>query len=162
MKRLTDLLKKLFVDWWQKQKPDPEPEYKDDLDISKVVVLKTDKARFAQFKITCGLKRIWLSGGQIWWEYNTDPKWRDVGGVNGNIWMYWKDADGNWHGSPCDGIRTGQNHKPISDFKHEYDPWPPPSDGETVALGVSTICRNNQFKNGEERSNVVVFTWPPR
>ena len=161
-KWLTDWLKKLFDGWWKK-KPDPKPEedqYVDDIDFSKVVVYTTSKDRLLKFKITNGIARVWKDN-QLRWEFAKPLPWKNGADCVGNIWMFWKEGS-TWHGGPCDGIREGQNHKNAGDFKRSVAPWQSAQDGEEVALMFSTNCRHNNFMNGEERTAILKFIWPPK
>ena len=83
----------------------------------------------------------------------------------GNPWIFAK-VGGQWYGATFEWLRPGQTCKSISATdlgphikKSPLDNWVPKS-GETVGLMVSTPARVGPEGPINERSNVVLTTWP--
>lgn len=113
--------------------------------------------------------RASVSSTTITLDYDKANVWRAVSGVNANPWVFVKWSDGNWYAATWEYLRRGQTSKPMCVLgkcgghgDHIKQPplssWRPRS-GERIGLMVSGLARG-QLRNHQERSNVVMVTWP--
>lgn len=155
-KQLISWLKKLF-----EKKPEPVQEDADEInvDTEKIKVFETS-SRVLKFKKVNSIKRMWIDN-LFRWELAKPRNWKDVAGVNGCVWCFLKQEDGEWFAAPGDMIRPGQDYKNTNDIKVYIgnDTVLRPKANEEIGIMFSTMCRHNVFKNGEERSNIKKFIW---
>ena len=128
--------------------------------------LHTNVSDWAQTSTITGVS---IGGPPISIEHTKSGQWPAVnaGGavVEGNPWVF-ANIDGAWHAATYEWLRPGQTDKEISADnigahikKPPLDGWRPKS-GETVGLMVSTPARLGPEGPVNERSNVVLVTWP--
>ena len=112
-----------------------------------------------------------ISDGSIQFPYSKANVWparpipKTTG--NGNVWAIVKWRDGKWYAATFEWLRFGQTSKPVGVLdgsKGDHFKKPPlsswrPSKGERFGIMVSGLARSS-VRNVEERSNVVMVTWP--
>lgn len=99
------------------------------------------------------------------WPISTEV-FSDGAPIEGNIWIFGFIND-RWYGATWDWLRPGQQCKSVTadEFGAEQIRIPPldgswvPRAGDTVGFMMSTIARFGSLA-GEERSNIVLVTWP--
>jgi hypothetical protein len=109
------------------------------------------------------------SAGQ--WPFSTevfppDEDYPDGAPIEGNIWIFGF-IDGEWYAATWDWLRPGQEckHESSDTFGRDQIRIPPmdetwiPQRGDTIGLMMSTIARTG-LRAGEERTKVVLLTWP--
>jgi len=86
--------------------------------------------------------------------------------VEGNVWIF-ANINGRWYGATWDWLRVGQTCKSITADEFGRDQirispmdasWAPRA-GDTIGFMISTRARDS-VEAGEERTNVVLVTWP--
>jgi hypothetical protein len=162
MKWLTDLLKKLFVDWWKKQKVDPvvKPEAQPAQDEFVGAVLHTCPDEVHGWPVVSGLN-VTRSGGD--YSFDTDKRelWPNIDGCCGNI-VCLLFRDGTWHAAPCDGFRPFPSRRSASCFcvcdgdKRTFEPV----SGEKVGMMVTGFCRNGNRMKPKQRTRIAWMVWP--
>lgn len=107
-----------------------------------------------------------VSKGQIVCNYDKARVWPELNGVNANPWVIAK-FNGKWYAATYEWYRFGQTSKPVgvldgSKGDHikvsPLNKWRPKS-GERIGLMVSGLARS-AARNAQERSPVVMVTWP--
>lgn len=105
-----------------------------------------------------------VGGGSINLSYDKAKVWPAMGGANANPWVI-VNLNGQWYAGTFEWLRYGQTAKPMSVLSgggHIKVPplssWRPRS-GERIGLMVSGLARDST-RNVQERSNVVMVTWP--
>ena len=105
-------------------------------------------------------------GGTINLPYSKAKVWPAVDGVNANPWVF-VNLDGQWYAATFEWLRQGQTSKPKGVLDGSMgdhikvaplSSWRPHS-GERIGLMVSGLART-KMRNVQERSNVVMVTWP--
>ena len=105
-----------------------------------------------------------FSGDKIQFPYDKAKTWRAVDGVNANPWVIAK-VNGQWYAATFEWLRFGQTVKPMYTVRGDHTKSPPlsgnwaPKKGERVGIFVSGLART-KTRNHQERSNVVMVTWP--
>ena len=138
----------------------------DQLDLSKVNWLHTNVSNWVQTSTITGVS---IGGPPISIEHTKAGQWPAInsGGavVEGNPWVF-VNVDGVWHAATYEWLRPGQTDKQISAAnigahikQSPLDNWQPKS-GEKIGLMVSTPARLGPEGPVNERSNVVLVTWP--
>lgn len=138
----------------------------DQIDLSTVTWLDTNVSDWAQ---TSTITRVNIGSPPIGIEHTKAGQWPSItaGGtvVEGNPWIF-ANIDGEWIAATYEWLRPGQTEKEISAEnigahikKPPLDGWRPKS-GDTVGLMVSTPARLGPEGPINERSNVVLVTWP--
>ena len=138
----------------------------DQIDLSAVNWLDTNISSWAQ---TSTITAVSIGSPPINIEHTKAGQWPAItaGGtvVEGNPWIFAK-VDGQWQAATYEWLRPGQTEKQISaenigeyTKKAPLDGWQPKS-GETVGLMVSTPARGGPDGPVNERSNVILVTWP--
>ena len=138
----------------------------DQIDLSTVNWLNTNVSDWAQ---TSTITRVNIGSPPIGIEHTKAGQWPSItaGGtvVEGNPWIL-ANIDGEWYAATYEWLRPGQTEKQISaeniganTKKPPLDGWQPKS-GDTVGLMVSTPARFGPEGPINERSNVVLVTWP--
>ena len=138
----------------------------DQIDLSAVNWLDTNVSGWAQ---TSTITAVSIGSPPVGIEHTKAGQWPAItaGGtvVEGNPWIFAK-VDGQWQAATYEWLRPGQTEKQISaetigeyTKKAPLDGWQPKS-GETVGLMVSTPARGGPDGPVNERSNVVLVTWP--
>ena len=138
----------------------------DQIDLSTVNWLDTNISGWAQ---TSTITAVSIGSPPINIEHTKAGQWPAItsGGtiVEGNPWIFAK-VDGQWQAATYEWLRPGQTEKQISaenigeyTKKAPLDGWQPKS-GETVGLMVSTPARGGPDGPVNERSNVILVTWP--
>ena len=86
--------------------------------------------------------------------------------IEANVWVF-ANIDGLWYAATWEWLRPGTTCKPLdgSDFKTHVNGVQPlaswtPQPGEQVGLMVSTPARFGPQGPRQERSNVVLVSWP--
>ena len=105
-------------------------------------------------------------GGTINLPYSKAKVWPAVDGVNANPWVI-VNMDGQWYAVTFEWLRHGQTSKPkgvLDGSMGDHIKVPPlnrwrPRSGERIGLMVSGLART-KMRNVQERSNVVMVTWP--
>jgi hypothetical protein len=132
----------------------------DAIDISKVVWLHPD---VSGWEVTRTLNGVSFGGGLIHYSFGEPDPWPNVGGVNGNPWVF-INIDGVWHGVTHEYMRRGYTTRGMntvapdhfdSGVLHNYHP----KSGTEYGFMVSGLARGSA-RNVSERSNIVMATWP--
>lgn len=105
-------------------------------------------------------------GGTINMPYSKARVWPAVDGVNANPWVF-VNMNGQWYAATFEWFRFGQTSKPkgvLDGSLGDHIKVPPlnrwrPRSGERIGLMVSGLART-KTRNVQERSNVVMVTWP--
>ena len=149
----------------------------DEIDLSQVTWLHTNVSNWA---VTSTVTGVSISTSQVCvfhtaagqWPFSTDVFPVEPGDppggapIEGNPWIF-AFINGRWYGATWDWLRPGQECKGITAEEFGRDQirispmdasWTPQA-GETVGFMMSTIARTS-LRAGEERSNVVLVTWP--
>ena len=163
MKWLTDLLKTIFVDWWQKKKPDivptPEPSTPaTDEWLNAVLHTCPEEARGWPIVSTLTVTK---AGGDYAFDTDKRDLWPNVDGCCGNMvcLLY---RDGKWHGAPCDGFRPFPSKRSAGCFcvcDRDHRTYEPVS-GEKVGMMVIGFCRNGVRMAPKQRTSIAWVVWP--
>jgi len=140
-------------------------------DLGSVHWLDTNVSGWSQ---TATLSSVTVSSTTISMPFNKTNTWAtytfsDNGEnvtVNANPWIFIS-IDGTWYGATFEWFRPGQYSKEIGVVagenieRDEVIPltWKPTS-GVTYGFMVSSVARNGTSSGVQERSNVVMVTWP--
>ena len=122
--------------------------------------LHTDVSRWP---VTTTVK-VSFSGDKIQFPYGKAKTWRSVDGVNANPWVIAK-VGGQWYAATFEWLRFGQTVKPKHTVRGDHTKASPlsggwaPQKGDRVGIFVSGLARAKS-RNHQERSNVVMVTWP--
>lgn len=157
--------------------PNPNPHGADEIDLSQVTWLHTD---VSSWRVTSTVTSVSVTPDEICvnhtaaglWPFSTDVfpvgPGDPPGGapIEGNIWIF-AQFNGRWYAATWDWLRPGQQckHETAETLGRDQIRFPPmdaswvPQPGDRVGFMMSTIARTN-LRAGEERSNVVQFTWP--
>ncbi|MDP6610074.1 MAG: Ig-like domain-containing protein [Vicinamibacterales bacterium] len=146
--------------------PSPTPGDNDEMDLSKVTWLHHNVSAWPQ---TSRITTFSHGDPPICIDHTQSGRWPTivVGGnvIEGNAWVFAK-VDGRWYAATYEWLRPGQVCKGIDRDnigphvkKSPLDKWKPKS-GETVGFMVSTPARSGPKGKKQERSNVIVVTWP--
>ena len=138
----------------------------DQIDLITVNWLDTNVSDWAQ---TSAITGVTIGSPPIAIEHTKAGQWPAItaGGtvVEGNPWVF-ANVDGEWYAATYEWLRPGQTEKQISaeeiganTKKAPLDGWQPKS-GDIVGLMVSTPARFGPEGPTNERSNVVLITWP--
>ena len=140
----------------------------DQLNLGQVKWLHTNVSGWAK---TSTITSTSIGGPPICINHTRSGSWPGISSsgtsttVAGNPWIFAK-VGGQWYGATFEWLRPGQTCKSISATelgphikKSPLDNWVPQS-GETVGLMVSTPARVGAEGPINERSNVVLTTWP--
>jgi len=138
----------------------------DQAELSKVNWLHTNVSGWEQ---TSTITRVNIGSPPISIEHTKSGQWpvitADGTPVEGRPWIF-ANIDGEWQAAIYEWLRPGQTEKQISadtigahTKKATLDGWQPKS-GDTVGLMVSTPARLGPEGLINERSNVVLVTWP--
>ena len=135
------------------------------IDLGSVSWLHTNVSGWSQ---TASLSGVAVSGNTITLNYDRANTWPGAStsggsGLNANAWVF-VNLNGQWYAGTWEWMRTGQTTK----FKRAVNgdhigvaplsSWSPVS-GETYGFMVSGLARGSA-RNVQERSNVVMYTWP--
>ena len=155
----------------------PAPGGGDAIDPSTVRWLHTNVTRWPQTSTITDIRIRDVPAGGICIEHTQSGSWPGVNGklgsfVAGNAWVF-ANIGGTWYGATYDWLRPGQICKLTVAGKHDrpsvelgpHTKQPPvqgwvPRSGEQVGFMVSTLARFGPEGNRQERSNIVVVTWP--
>ena len=155
----------------------PPPSTGDDIDPSTVRWLHTNVSRWPQTSTITDIRIRDVPAGGICIEHTQSGSWPGVNSklgsfVAGNAWVF-ANIGGTWYGATYDWLRPGQICKLTVAGKHDrpsvelgpHTKQPPvagwvPRSGERVGFMVSTLARFGPEGNRQERSNIVVVTWP--
>lgn len=112
-----------------------------------------------------------IGNGWINFPYDKANVWPGVftvgATVNANPWVIVKLDDGKWYAATFEWLRPGQTRKPMGVLDGSMgdhikvaplNRWRPRS-GERFGIMVSGLARS-RVRNVEERSNIVMVTWP--
>lgn len=108
-----------------------------------------------------------IGGGSISLNYNKANVWpaTQAGGttVNANPWVFVFQG-GTWYAATFEWLRPGQTSKPTATVSGSHIKKPPlnnfmPVSGKVYGFMVSGLARTST-RNVQERSNVVMATWP--
>ena len=159
--------------------PAPPSNPADELDLSAVIWLHADISGWAQ---TSTVTNVQISSRDICVEHTKAGQWPPYGGPGteiggkrgeGNPWVFAK-INGQWYGGTFEWLGVGQECKeilpsvanigahvkvpPLGRPDGSASLWVPKS-GEVVGFAMSTPARNN-LSTTNERTNVVLVTWP--
>ena len=107
-----------------------------------------------------------VGGGAISMNYDKARVWPQRDGVNANCWVI-VNLNGQWYAATFEYLRPGQTSKPVGVLNgamgdhikvSPLNKWRP-SSGERFGIMVSGLARS-QLRNVQERSNIVMVTWP--
>ena len=113
------------------------------------------------------LSSVTVSGDSISLPYDKASVWSAVddgkGGVNANVWVFVL-QDGAWYAGTWEYLRKGQTVKAKKSVAGDHIKRAPlqnfrPQSGQQYGFMVSGLCRGG-FSNVQERTNVVMYTWP--
>ena len=138
----------------------------DELNLEQVTWLHTNVSGWPK---TSTITSTSIGGPPICIHHTKSGSWPGVSSsgttVAGNPWIFAK-VGGQWFGATFEWLRPGQTCKSISATdlgphikRSPLDDWVPKS-GETIGLMVSTPARAGPEGPINERSNVVLTTWP--
>ena len=141
----------------------------DQLDINSVVFSYSNPSGWAQ---TSTVTSTQVGAPPICINHTKAGQWpvirtgKNDTAVEGNPWVFAK-IGGTWYAATWEWLRPGQTCKQLdgSDFRGHVNGAAPlsswtPKSGEQVGLMVSTPARFGPQGPLQERSNVVVITWP--
>jgi hypothetical protein len=155
----------------------PPPTTGDDIDPSTIRWLHTNVSSWPQTSTITDIRIRDVPAGGICIEHTQSGSWPGVDGklgafVAGNAWVF-ANIGGTWYGATYDWLRPGQICKLTVHGKHDrpsielgpHTRQPPisgwvPRSGERVGFMVSTLARFGPEGDRQERSDIVVETWP--
>jgi hypothetical protein len=136
-------------------------------DLENVTWLDTDVSGWA---VTSVLDAVTISGSNISLPFDKTDDWATYseGGtdVNANPWIFIP-QDGTWYAATFEWFKPGNYTKPtyvvagdhIKQFSVIPEDWSPTS-GVEYGFMVSSIARGGASSGVQERTNIVMFTWP--
>jgi len=143
---------------------DPESVYtgssSSPIDLSKVVWLHPDVSSWPE---TRKLNAVTFGDGLINYHFDAPDPWRNVNGVNGNVWVF-INLNGTWHAVTHEYMRQGYTTRGMNTvepghFKSGTLANYRPSSGTEYGWMVSGLIRGGD-RNVQERSNIVMANWP--
>ena len=155
----------------------PPPGTGDDIDPSTIRWLHTNVSGWAQTSTITDIRIRDVPAGGICIEHTQSGSWPGVNSrlgsvVAGNAWVF-ANIGGTWYGATYDWLRPGQICKLTVRGKHDrpsielgpHTKQPPisgwvPRTGERVGFMVSTLARFGPEGDRQERSDIMVVTWP--
>ena len=138
-------------------------------DLASVTWLDTNVSGWAQTSV---LSSVTISGSNISFPFDKTNVWAsyylsgDNVYVNANPWIFIP-QDGTWYAATFEWFRPGTYTKPtyvvdgdhIKQFSVIPEDWSPTS-GVEYGFMVSSIARGGASSGVQERTNIVMFTWP--
>ncbi len=142
----------------------------DELNLSEVNWLHTNVSNWA---VTSNVINVTVTSHQVCVYHTAAGRWPtstsvfgDGAAIEGNVWIF-AFVNGRWHAATWDWLRPNQQCKSVTAREFGEDQirispldssWTPRR-GDTVGFMMSTIARSSE-RAGEQRSNVVLVTWP--
>lgn len=165
MKWLTDLLKKLFSNWWQKKKPDviptPEPD-KPASDEWNDMTIHVSPEEVRGWQKVCDIT-VTQAGGDYIIDTDKRDLWPDIGDrIVGNVWCFLF-RNGKWHAGPFDGLRPFPCKRDAAAFCVPLNTsarFATPERGEKVGVATSGVCRSGEEMRPKQRSGITWIVWP--
>lgn len=159
MKWLTDILKKLFVDWWKKR-PDAKPEPTADEWTSALLHLCPEECR--NWPVV-SKTTVTVNGGNLVIDVDSRDKWPDIGDrILGNtVCLLFR--DGRWHAGPWDGLRPYPCTRSLADVcvpASTSARFATPEKGERVGIMPIGGCRAGEYMRPKQRGTVAWVVWP--
>jgi hypothetical protein len=134
------------------------------ISLGAVTWLHANVSNWAQ---TANLASVRINGGNITLNYDKAGSWPGANtagaNVNANPWIF-VNRGGQWYAATWEWLRVGQTTKSTGSVHGSHIGVAPlngfsPVSGETYGFMVSGLARDNT-RNVQERSNIVMVTWP--